>query len=180
MKALKSTIADHPFLKGLSPAHLQVMTDCAMRCHFDAGQLIFEEGEMANRFYLIETGKVALVTSTFGEPHRIQVIGAGDVLGWSWLFPPYCWHFNARAVEASDAIFFYGTRLREACETDHDLGYEIMKRMTEIIIKRLHATRYELISARHGGRPIYTDSIQNFVPAHLRSAEIEESYKGEV
>ena len=71
---------------------------------------------------------------------------AGEVCGWSWLFPPYHWHFDARAVEPTEAIFFYGTRLREQCENDHDLGYELMKRMASVIIRRLQTTRRHLLA----------------------------------
>ena len=78
----------------------------------------------------------------------IQVIEAGDVLGWSWLFPPYSWRFDARTLEPVKAIFFYGTRLREHCEADHDLGYELMKRMAAVVIQRLQATREQLLQAR--------------------------------
>jgi CRP-like cAMP-binding protein len=74
-----------------------------------------------------------------------MILGAGDVLGWSWLFPPYLWHFDARAATPTTAIFFYGTRLRELCDENHDLGYELMKRVSEIVIKRLQATRRELV-----------------------------------
>jgi CRP/FNR family cyclic AMP-dependent transcriptional regulator len=75
----------------------------------------------------------------------IQIIGAGDVLGWSWLFPPFCWHFDARAVKPTEAIFIYGTRVRELCDEDHDLGYELMKRTAEVVIRRLQATRRHLL-----------------------------------
>ena len=70
-----------------------------MRSQFTAGQVIFEKGETANRFYLIESGRVALESSTLGEVVRIDEVGAGDLLGWSWIFPPYVWHFDARAIE---------------------------------------------------------------------------------
>jgi CRP-like cAMP-binding protein len=79
------------------------------------------------------------------KPIQIQVIGAGDVLGWSWLFPPYYWHFDARALEPTKVVFFYGTRLREHCETDHDFGFELMKRTADLTIKRLQATRRRLL-----------------------------------
>jgi CRP-like cAMP-binding protein len=75
----------------------------------------------------------------------IQIIGPGDVLGWSWLFPPCYWQFDARALEPTKAVFFYGTRLREYCEQEHDLGYELMKRMAAVIVKRLQATRRQLM-----------------------------------
>ena len=84
-----------------------------------------------------------------GKPDRppvpIQTLGAGDVLGWSWLFPPYYWNFDARATEQTQAVFFYGTRLREKCEDDSQLGYEMMKRMSAVMLQRLQATRKQLL-----------------------------------
>jgi len=149
---LSRLMAAHPFLKGVSRQHLEVLAASAMLKEFTLGEIIFREGDPANRFYLIETGQVILETSEKDqEPALIQTISAGDVLGWSWLFPPYYWHFNARAAEPTKAIFFYGTRLREQCEEDRDLGYELMKRMAAIIIERLQATRQQLaeISRSH-------------------------------
>jgi CRP/FNR family transcriptional regulator, cyclic AMP receptor protein len=150
VKTVQSVIAEHPFLRGLKPAHLAVLAENSMRMHYETGALIFREGDPANRFYLIERGKVSLESSRREEPVvPIQTIGPGDVLGWSWLYPPYYWHFDARAVEPTTAIFFYGTRLREQCEEDHDLGYELMKRMTQVVIQRLQATRKQLLAVRH-------------------------------
>ena len=147
--AVESIIAGHPFLRGLRPAHLHLLADSAMRMRYDAGQLIFREGDPANRFYLIEQGRVSLESHRRDEtPAQIQVVGPGDVLGWSWLFPPYYWHFDARAVEPTSAIFFYGTRLREQCEQDHEFGFEMLKRMTQVVIQRLQATRKQLLSVR--------------------------------
>jgi len=83
----------------------------------------------------------------------VETIGAGSVLGWSWLFPPYYWHFDARAITPIKAIFLYGTRLREQCETNHELGHELMKRISEVVIERLQATRRRLIEHTIGLRP---------------------------
>src|SRR5437867_2913938 len=94
---LEAQVAAHPFLIGMSEHHIHLLADCAMRSHFEAGHVIFREGEPANRCYLIERGKVSLESSTLGEPVKIEEIGDGDLLGWSWLFPPYAWHFTARA-----------------------------------------------------------------------------------
>ena len=119
-----------------------------MLMQFEAGQQIFQEGDWANRFYLILDGEVALESSVKDRGIvPIQTIGAGEVLGWSWLFPPYYWHFDARALRPTTAIFFYGTRLRERCEQDHDLGYGLTMRMAEIMMKRLQATRRRLLEA---------------------------------
>jgi len=149
VKAVASVIAEHPFLRELNPEHLRLLADNAMRMRYEAGELIFREGAPANRFYLIEQGRVSLESQRQDAAAvAIQVIGPGDVLGWSWLFPPYYWQFDARAVEPTTAIFFYGTRLREQCELDHDFGFEIMKRMTQVVILRLQAARKQLLAVR--------------------------------
>ena len=145
---LEAQVAAHPFLYGMSEHHIRLLADCAMRSHFEAEDVIFREGEGANRFYLIERGKVALESSTLGEPVTIEEIGDGDLLGWSWLFPPYAWHFTARAVVHTTAIFFYGTVLREYSDKDHSLGFELFKRMSAVMLRRLQAARQKLLNAR--------------------------------
>ncbi len=148
---LEKDVAAHPFLIGLSEHHIRLLADCAIRTRFGKDQVIFREGEMANRFYLIEDGKVALESSGgAGEPVSIEVIGDYDLLGWSWLFPPYVWHFTARALEPTSAIFFYGTVLREYCEKDPTLGMELFKRMSEVMTRRLQSARVRLIKADGG------------------------------
>jgi CRP-like cAMP-binding protein len=134
--------ADHPFLKGFTAAHLELLAANALPAYFQAGEVIFREGEMANRFYLITKGAVVLETCTKDHGTAlVDKIGAGDVLGWSWLFAPYYWRMGARAVEPTHAIFFYGTRLRHEAEQNHDLGYELMRRMAAVAIQRLQAAR---------------------------------------
>jgi CRP/FNR family transcriptional regulator, cyclic AMP receptor protein len=145
-KELEAQVAAHPFLIGMSAQHIRLLADCAMRSHFEAGHIIFREGESANRFYLIEHGKVTLESSTLGEPITIEEIRDGDLLGWSWLFPPYAWHFSARALEQTTAIFFYGTVLRDYCEKDHSLGFELFKRMSVVMLRRLQAARQKLLN----------------------------------
>ena len=145
-RPLGALIGAHPLLKGMRPEHLQILTECAMQTRFEPGEWIFREGDVANRFYLILEGEVALESCVKDRGTIfVQAVGAGEVLGWSWLFPPYYWHFDARAVKPTKAIFLYGTRLRERCEGDHDLGYELMKRMADVIIKRLQTTRRQLL-----------------------------------
>jgi CRP/FNR family transcriptional regulator, cyclic AMP receptor protein len=146
--SIERLIRAHPFLEGMSPHQYRILSDCAMQTHFGAGELIFREGEPANRFYLIQHGSVALESQSKDQGRlRIQVLGAGDVLGWSWLFPPYFWHFDARTLEPTDAIFLYGTPLRDECELDHDLGYELIKRMAQVMMRRLQATRWQLLKS---------------------------------
>jgi CRP-like cAMP-binding protein len=151
--SLAGLIAEHPFLHGMKPEHLAILTECAMPAEFKKGELIFREGDPANRFYLIRSGRVELQAKVQERDCMlIQTIGPGDVLGWSWLFPPYYWHFDARATSPVKAIFFYGTWLREYSEQDHNLGYELMKRTAEVVIKRLQAARKYLVELRTEGR----------------------------
>ena len=129
IEPMATRVAFHPFLAGLNRAQLALLTDCAMVVRFGPGETIFREGEPANRFYLIESGKVILESSgELSDPVVIDTIGAGELLGWSWMFPPYVWHFTAHAAGPVTAIFFYGTILREYCERDHGLGYELLRR----------------------------------------------------
>lgn len=143
---LEDLIKQHPFLEGMPPHQIRLLGDFAMRAHFESGELVFREGDPANRFYLVLSGKIALESFVKDKGNTlIQTIGPGDVLGWSWLFPPYFWHFNARALEHTEAIFIYATPLREECEADHELGYQLIKRMAEVMMNRLQATRKQLL-----------------------------------
>ena len=137
----------HPFLRGLNHTQMALLADCVLTSRFKAGETIFREGEPANRFYLIEKGKVVLESGAeYGEPVVIQTIGPGDLLGWSWMMPPYKWHFTARAIEPTEAIHFAGTLLREYCEKDHSLGFELHKRMSAVMMKRLQAARKKMLA----------------------------------
>ena len=146
METLEPILAVHPFFEGLEPKYLQLITGCASNVRFEAGTYIFREGEEASRFYIIRQGKVALETFAAQRgPITIETIEAGEVLGWSWLFPPYRWHFGARVVEPTRAITLDGVCLRNKGEADHDLGYELVKRVAQIMMQRLQATRLQLL-----------------------------------
>lgn len=139
---LQIAISRHPFLADLSPHHLRLLSDCAMPNYFTTGELIIKEGDPADCFYPIEKGRVAVeCNAKGGDDKLIQLIGSGEVLGWSWLFLPYCWHFNARALEPTESICIYATPLRDECEWDHELGHELFKRMAGVMLDRLQATR---------------------------------------
>ena len=143
---LQGILAEHPFLKGLNPEYVKLVTGCASNVRFSKGDVLFRTGEEANTFYIIRSGTVAL--DLFGAERgnlTIQTLSAGDVLGWSWLFPPYRWHFDARAIEAVRAIALDGKCLRGKCEADPALGFELVKRMAHVLIERLQTTRLQLI-----------------------------------
>jgi CRP/FNR family transcriptional regulator, cyclic AMP receptor protein len=147
IEPLCTRVAFHPFLVGMNHTQLTLLTDCAVARLFNANQMILHEREFANGFYLIETGKVALESEAgFGESIPIQIAGAGDLLGWSWMFPPYVWQFTARAIEPTSALFFYAAILREYCERDHSLGYELLKRISAVVVTRLQAAHNQMLS----------------------------------
>jgi CRP/FNR family transcriptional regulator, cyclic AMP receptor protein len=146
MQTIEPLLAGHPFFKGLDPKHLQLIVGCSSNIVFSPGQFLFHEGEEANTFYVLRSGRVKVETfSPQHGPITIQTEGEGEILGWSWLVPPYRWRFDAEAMEQTRAIAIDGKCLREKCETDHNLGYELMKRFALIIAERLEATRLQLL-----------------------------------
>lgn len=146
MQTLETILAEHPFFAGMNPRYMPLMTSCASNMRYKPGEYLFREGEAADRFYLIREGKIALETHGAQKSRIvIETIEAGEVLGWSWLFLPYRWHFSARALQATRAIVLDGVCLRTKGEADHDLGYELAMRVARILMERLQATRLQLL-----------------------------------
>lgn len=144
---LPDVVACHPFFSGMSEPHLHILAECAGRSEFDAGQVMFRRGESANLFYLINDGEVSVELQTPGQGTiRIQTVGAGESVGWSWLFPPYEWRFDARAVKPTRVIHFYGIWLRELCDEDAEFGYALMSRTAQVVTARLQAAREHLVA----------------------------------
>jgi CRP-like cAMP-binding protein len=146
MPTFEALLAEHPFFAGLEPSSIRELAGLASSAHYERGKYLFHEGERAAHFYIISEGKVALETFA-GERGAITIetIETGEVLGWSWLFPPYRWHFGARVVEPTRAIVLEGAGLRARCEEDHHFGYELTKRIAQIMMQRLQATRLQLL-----------------------------------
>jgi len=146
MPRYKAILSEQLFFKGLDPDALQLIAHCAAETCFDAGDFIYHQGEAADRFYLIRSGKVALEVFT---PERgmitIQTVGEGDILGSSWLFPPYVWHYEAQALEFTRTMVFGAECLRAASEEYPQLGYELVKRFAHVLMQRLQAARMQLL-----------------------------------
>jgi len=146
MQTLEPILAEQPFLKNLRQEHLQLLVGCASNTRYEAGQFLLREGAEADKFFIIRHGRVAIEIYTPDRgPITIETIGEGDVLGWSWLVPPYNWRFDARAMELTRAIVLDGKCLRGKCEEDHHLGYELLNRFLHIIDRRLQATRVQVL-----------------------------------
>jgi CRP-like cAMP-binding protein len=146
MHTLDELIAEAPVFAGLPPDDLALIAGCARNVVFEEDGQLFREGEQADTFYLVRHGRVAL---ELHAPDRgglvIETIEPGEVVGWSWLFEPYRWHFDARATTQLRAVAFDGACLRGKCEEDKELGYELMKRFGHVMIDRLQHARVRLL-----------------------------------
>lgn len=149
METLEGLLAENPVFKDLDAEALQTIAGCASNVRFDAGQLIFREGEDANRFYVLREGTVALEVFHLERGGvLLQELTAGDVLGWSWLVPPYKWRFDARCVTRVRAFALDGACLRGKCAQEPRLGYELLKRFAMLLETRLQATRKQLLETQ--------------------------------
>jgi CRP/FNR family cyclic AMP-dependent transcriptional regulator len=136
----------HAFLNGCSSEFLNHLEEFARDVEFKEGDVILREGDYADRFYLICEGTVSLeTTSNESQGLVIQNLGPGDVLGWSWLYPPYEWHFTARATAPCHAVELNAASLLIRAEEDPAFGFELMKRLSKHLIQRLQFTRKRLM-----------------------------------
>src|SRR3954468_16769358 len=145
---LQSRILSHSFFNGMTDKHISIIMQGASEKNFDAGALLCAQGAPANAFFLIEQGSVLLDTHESGETAPIQTVHAGDVVGWSWLFPPFTWHLSAHAVEPTHAIVLSGAHLLAVAEANHEFGYELMKRVAQVLVQRIQSTGKELLEAQ--------------------------------
>jgi CRP-like cAMP-binding protein len=145
-KDIEALVTEHPFFKEMPEPYRTLIAGCGRNMHFDAGQYIAKTGDPANQFFALRHGRVSVeMHSAERGPLILQTLEAGEILGWSWLFPPYRWTFDARAVEEVRAIGFDGECLRGKCERDPTMGYDFMKRFAATFMERLQAARIQLL-----------------------------------
>jgi CRP/FNR family transcriptional regulator, cyclic AMP receptor protein len=150
---LDEILAGVPFFGGMGEDEIALIAGCGRNVHFDAGETIFRQGDAADTFFVIRHGTVAV--GNFVPPRGdlvIETLEAGDLLGWSWLFPPYRSHFDARALSAVRATQFDGACLRDKCAADPAFGYDLMSRFAQVLIERLQWTRLRLMDIYGDGR----------------------------
>ncbi len=144
MKTLEPILREHAFFKGLPEKYFNFIVGCASNTVFKADAVILKEGDSADKFYLIRSGRVAIYIDQ-SRQITVQTISGGDILGWSWLIAPYRYRFSAKAIENTRAVALDGKCLREKCEKNPDLGYEVLKRLVNILTERLEAARIQLL-----------------------------------
>ena len=150
---LEKRISCLPFFDGMRTDHIRKLTDSAMRTEFSPGQNIFLTGEAANRFYIIESGKAEIaVPGLNDELISVQVLNPGEVLGWSWLYPPHKWNLSASAVGKCGAISFYGTHVLHECRNDVELSNDLYQRIAQVVLDRMHHILEKLVDP---GKSLY-------------------------
>jgi len=145
-RGLTGVIAEYPLFRSMETEYLELIAGCASNVRFDEGSTIFRIGDRSDHFYSIRRGKVAIeVHSPQKGPITIQTLGEGEILSWSWLFPPYQCEFDARCLTMVRALAFDAKCLRGKIEEDRNMGYELMKRFSHVMVRRLRATRLQLL-----------------------------------
>jgi CRP-like cAMP-binding protein len=139
-------LREHPFLSGMTEQQLTELAECTQRVTFTAGQFLGRERAGAQNCYLIQSGHVAIEIQ---KPNQgavvLQKIGPGEIVGWSWLLAPHRWQFDARVIEPIRALALDGKALIAKCDQDHELGYQLMRRLLAVISARLAAARHQLL-----------------------------------
>ena len=153
MKSIPDLLNEHPFFAGLPDETLALIGGCGINVHFQAGEQILTEGEEANTFFVLRSGKAAIEVDTPQSGALvIETIGPGEILGVSWFMPPYRSTFDARAVEATSAVSIDAACLRGKCDEDHELGYELFKRFAALVRDRLQHARMQLLDLYSNAR----------------------------
>ena len=150
-----SSLARHPFLRGMAPGHLDILAEAGADVSFPAGCRIFEEGEFAGKFWLIQSGHATLDLYVPGEGRAVvDNVGMGELLGVSWVFPPYRWAFGAVCAGPLRAFEFDAVAIRSRCAADPLFGSDLSGRLLRVFARRLQGTRARLIAGSDGGAGI--------------------------
>ncbi len=145
-KAIEELLATHEFFRGLPEEYIKLIAGCTKNRVFEEGDFLIRQGEEANSFFLIREGRATVeLHGADRGPIVIDSLEEGEVVGWSWLFPPYEWSFDVLASTRTNVLVMDGECLRGKCDDNHDLGYQFMKRFSSIFTDRLTATRLQLL-----------------------------------
>lgn len=139
-------VETHRFFQGLKSEYMQALAQCAHLKIYAENEMLGQEGTPSDYFFALLKGRVAIETYQPGhKPFVLQTLHGGEVVGWSWLFPPYEWVFDARALTSVQTLAFDALCLREKLEENPSLGFELVKRFAQVMTLRLKATRLQLL-----------------------------------
>lgn len=146
MKTIADELKQHHFFDGLDEENLNFIAACGKHEHFKTGARLAQEGDPADQFFILRKGVVTIdIHAPAGGVRTLVTLHEGDVVGWSWLFPPYRWQFDVVARGEVSVTSLDGRCLREKCENDTGLGFELMRRFARVMIDRLLAARLQLL-----------------------------------
>ncbi len=139
-------LSAHEFFSGLSDDILKFLCECSSRREIKEGQILFRQGENADKFYVILNGCISIqMPAIMGPAMEIQSVGKDQVLGWSWLISPYKWSFQTRAEVDTELLEFDGTALLAHCEQEPKFGYELFKKFAGLMSERLSVARQKMM-----------------------------------
>lgn len=145
-ESLVRLLMQHEFFRDLAPEVVEFLAANGRITNLGKDETLFEHGQIAERFYLIRAGRITVgVPAIEGPSLEVQTLGPGEVLGWSWLIPPYRWNFRGRVVEAAEVVEFNGKAILDRCESDPAFGYPLMKRFAALMSERLEAARRKMM-----------------------------------
>ncbi len=146
MKTIDVLLKEHPFFWDMENTYVDLIAGCGRNQVYKPDDWLAREGDMADMFYVIREGRVAVETEIPGRGRVVlATIGAGEIVGWSWIFPPYLWTFDVRVRQTAHVVALDGKCLREKCEADKAMGYQLMKRFSRIMAERLKAARLQVM-----------------------------------
>ena len=152
MSDIRAALGQHPFLAELGETALARLGQVTEALEFAVGSFIFREGEAADRLYLVQRGRVALELNVPGRgATQLESLRPGDILGLSWLFPPYRWHLDARAVEAATVLAIAASELRACMAEAPALGGELSMRLLHQLYQRLERVRMQRLDLYKAG-----------------------------
>ena len=145
-ESIEKYLSEHAFFSGLDTAYVKYLAESASERQIGKGEVLFKQGKAADKFYLVRSGQISVqVPALMGPVLEIQTLGEDQILGWSWLIPPYRWHFLARALEDSEILEFDGSAILTHCEEDTAFGYQLLKRFAGLMSERLEAARLKMM-----------------------------------
>jgi CRP-like cAMP-binding protein len=152
---LVDTLREIRFLHDLGPMHLEQIANISRLRDFDAGYVVFRQGDPAQHLYLVVSGNVSLEICAAGVGcKQILTLGAGEVLGWSSALEQLCYTARARAIDVTRLVEINDAQFLTICERDPQFGYEMMRRIALALAKRLSATRVQLLDVYGSNLPV--------------------------
>jgi CRP-like cAMP-binding protein len=146
MKQLDDLLAEHPVFADLGDDMRKLVAGCARNVHFGTDDYLFRTGASADTCYLVRHGRVALeMVGAGGQRIVVDTMDAGELVGLSWLVPPYRWYLDARAVAPTSAVALDATCLRDKCDTDPRIGYLLLQRIARAMYQRMQSSRLRML-----------------------------------